>query len=165
MTNVDFYHLTKSSADVALPVLLSKSLEAGKKAVVSSTPSGLAPLSSALWSHGHVNGGATPGAVNGEQGSWLPHGVVGKDDDDAELCPIWFRGDQSDDPINAEFAFFLDGIALDGVEKFDRVFILFDGQDAAAVDQARRQWKSMKDAGHQLNYWTQDGAGKWQKTK
>jgi DNA polymerase-3 subunit chi len=165
MTDVDFYHLTKSSADEALPILLSKSVEAGKKAVVSSAPSGLASLSSALWSHGHVNGGAAPGANNGEQGSWLPHGVAGKDDNDVELCPIWFRGDQSDDAINADFAFFLDGIALEGVENFARVFILFDGQDDDAVDQARRQWKSMQDAGHQLNYWTQDGAGEWQKTK
>jgi DNA polymerase-3 subunit chi len=160
MTDIAFYHLTASPADKALPLLLEKTMGAGKKAVVSSAPSELTSLSAAIWSHGHSNGGSAGG-----QGSWIPHGIAGKDDDDAELCPIWFRADGGEDPINADFAFYLDGLAPEGTDKYDRIFILFNGRDDDAVDEARRQWKSLQDAGHQLSYWTQDNAGSWQKTK
>ena len=163
MTDIAFYHLTSSGADDALPQLLSKTVAAGKKAMVVSDPNGIVPLSTALWTYGHqpnMRGGAAYGGA----GSWLPHGIAGKDDDDASLCPIWFAGNKAENSNNAEFAFYLDGHNPQSVDAFDRVFVMFNGLDDAAVTSARDQWKGLRDEGHDLSYWTQDDRGKWEKT-
>ena len=167
MTDIAFYHLTSSTEEDALPLLLNKTMAAGKKAVVSSRASSMANLSSAVWSFGHMASGRK-GITYGGDGSWLPHGIAGKDDDDAALCPIWFSGDTEKNLNNAEFGFFLDGqepsSMLESNEQLDRIFILFNGLDDNAVTRARVQWKSLRDQGHDLSYWTQDDSGKWQKT-
>ena len=48
------------------------------------------------------------------------------------------------------------------MQEFDRVFDLFDGNDAAAVQAARERWKTAKAAGHKLAY-QQQGARGWEK--
>lgn len=167
MTDIAFYHLTASSQDDALPILLNKTIAAGKKAVVASNPKVMQNLSSSVWSYGHISSGRGGGS-NGGEGSWLAHGISGKDDDDAALCPIWFSGDTGQNLNNAEFGFFLDGQGPSGLAEndvqLDRVFILFNGLDDTAVSHARDQWKALREQGHDLSYWTQDDAGKWQKT-
>ena len=163
MTDIAFYHMTASEAQDALPQLLNKTVAAGKKAVVASRPDHISTLSSALWSYGHVQGGQGRPSYGGE-GSWLAHGIAGKDDDDADLCPIWFAGEQDHNPISAEFSFYLDGVNPEQAARFDRVFILFNGLDDHAVTTARAQWKSLRGDGHQLSYWTQDDRGAWKKT-
>jgi len=61
MTEVAFYHLTRSSLEQALPKLLEKTLAAGKRAVVRvGSPARAEALNVALWSN--------------EASSWLPHG-------------------------------------------------------------------------------------------
>ena len=163
MTDIAFYHLTASDAADALPQLINKTLAAGKKALVSSSQSHIATLSTALWSHGHT-APAQGRPSYGGQGSWLPHGIAGKDEDDAALCPIWFSGEFQDNPIAAEFSFYLDGMTPQNAGGFDRIFILFNGLDDAAVTTARTQWKSLREEGHDLSYWTQDDSGAWKKT-
>ena len=64
--------------------------------------------------------------------SWLPHGIAGKDDDDAALCPIWLSGETQDNPIAAEFVFYLDGMTPQNAGGFDRIFIFFNGLDDTA---------------------------------
>ena len=102
------------------------------------------------------------------KGSWLAHGIAGKDDEDAALCPIWFSGASGQNLNNAEFSFFLDGQdplqLTENNAKFDRIFILFNGLDDAAVTLARTQWKGLSEQEHDLSYWTQDDDGKWQKS-
>ncbi len=163
MTDIAFYHLTASSADDALPQLLSKTVAAGKKAMVVSNKNGMMALSAALWSYGHANN-ERKGMPSYAEGSWLPHGLEGKDNDDASLCPIWFSGEVASNQNNAEFAFYLDEHVPQDVGAFDRVFVLFNGLDDAAVTSARSQWKDLRAAGHALSYWTQDDRGKWEKT-
>ena len=41
--------------------------------------------------------------------------------------------------------------------------LIFDGRDPAAVDAARAQWTHAKAAGHDVTYWQQSPAGKWEK--
>ena len=48
------------------------------------------------------------------------------------------------------------------VAALERVCILFDGHDGAALDQARGQWKALTDAGCSAQYWAQEG-GRWTK--
>ena len=162
MANMAFYHLTRSSAAEALPLLLQKTLAAEKRALVCCDLDQAALFSSALWSFGggSFGGGASGGGAYGE-GSWLPHGVKGKDDADADICPIWFSDAPENNQNNASFMFFINGIAPDHTDGMERVFILFDGNSEAAVTNARQQWKALREDGHDLSYWQQDDAGRW----
>jgi DNA polymerase-3 subunit chi len=145
-----FYHMTMSSAESVLPKLMEKTLQKGKRALICCKKEQMKLLSAALWSS--------------RQNSWLPHGSAGQDDDDAALCPIWLAGGIDDNPNQASFFFFLNSVRPDGLEQAERVFILFDGRDDEAVGAARGQWKTLKGAGHELSYWTEDNTGKWSET-
>jgi len=147
MAAVAFYHLTRHGADEALSPLLVKTMAAGKRAVVCCDEARLGQFSTAIWSR--------------QPESWLPHGVAGKDDEDAGICPIWLTGDVSANPNDATFFFFLDGQTPQLTDQAERAFVLFDGHLEAAVAEARAQWKTLKEAGHELSYWQQEDTGRW----
>lgn len=134
----------------ALPQLVAKTLAAEKRALICCAKTMVQQLSSALWGFG--------------QDSWLPHGIAGVDEGRASLCPIWFTDDAGDNANQAGFIFLLNGMEHDASAEVERVFILFDGGDESAVASARNQWKTMREDGHELSYWTQDNLGKWAKT-
>jgi DNA polymerase-3 subunit chi len=145
VTEIGFYHLTRTGSDRALPRLLARTLAAGGRATVRCpSPERLAAIDAALWE------------VPGE---WLPHGsaAVG----DAELQPIWLTT-ADDAPNGARFLFLVEGVESGRLDAFDRVFDLFDGRDEAAVAAARLRWKAARGAGHALTYWRQTGEG-WEK--
>jgi DNA polymerase-3 subunit chi len=144
MTQIGFYHLTRSTLAQALPQLLVRTLAAGQRAlVVGSNTAALDTLSAALW--------AQPG--------WLPHGSAAEGDSD--LQPIWLSIEA--EPLNgARYLFLVDGAESDRVKDYDRVFDLFDGTSPDAVAAARVRWKTAKDAGHSLAYWQQTESS-WQK--
>ncbi len=48
------------------------------------------------------------------------------------------------------------------VMAMERVCVLFDGNDAAAVQAARIQWKTLTDAGCPAQYWSEE-SGRWEK--
>ncbi len=146
MAQVGFYHLTRAGADAALPALLGRTLAGGERAlVVCGTDERVAALDTALW--------LCP------QPDWLPHGTAA--DGDPAAQPIWIS--VRDEPANgARFLFLLDGTEGGALDRFVRVFDLFDGRDEAAVAAARRRWSAAKAAGHELTYWQQTERG-WQK--
>jgi DNA polymerase-3 subunit chi len=146
MSEIGFYHLTRTPMDQALPKLLGRVLAQGARAVVRvGEPERLAALDSSLWLC------ADP--------DWLPHGTP--QTGQAELQPIWLTT-EDEAPNGARFLFLVDGADSARLGEFDRVFDLFDGQDDAAVAAARRRWSAAKAAGHVLTYW-QQGARGWEK--
>lgn len=146
MSEIGFYHLTRSTLEQALPQLLARTLAAGERAVVvCRDPARLAALDQALWDCAEPN--------------WLPHGTAA--DGDAELQPIWLAADDTA-PNGARFLFLVDGASSARLDAFARVFDLFDGNDAAAVQEARVRWAAAKAAGHALSYWQQGPRG-WAK--
>lgn len=144
MTEIGFYHLTRTGAEDALPQLLNRTLAAGQRAVVRSPlPARISQIDAALW----------------ESKDFLPHGTAA--DGDAEIQPIWLTtGD--DTPNGAKFLFVLDGAPAADLSAYDRVFDLFDGNDDAQVQNARARWSAAKAAGHALTYWQQGPRG-WEK--
>jgi len=144
MTEIGFYHLTRSTLAQALPQLLARTLAAGQRALVlGSNVAGLDALSTALW--------AQPG--------WLPHGLAS--DGDPDLQPIWLTTEA--EPLNgARYLFLVDGAETDRLKDYDRAFDLFDGNNPESVAAARIRWKAAKDAGHTLAYWQQTESS-WQK--
>lgn len=146
MTEVGFYHLTRSSLIQALPQLLGRTLAAGQRAIVRCPDAKrVAALDQALWDVAEPD--------------WLPHGTEA--DGDADLQPIWLAADDTA-PNGARFLFLVDGASSDRLGDFDRVFDLFDGTDDNAVVAARARWKTAREAGHSLVYWQQGPRG-WEK--
>ncbi len=144
MTEIGFYHLTRSGAEDALPQLLHRTLATGQRAVVRSPHAErISQIDAVLW----------------ESQDFLPHGTIA--DGDAEMQPIWLTTGE-DTPNGAKFLFLLDGTVASDLAVYDRVFDLFDGNDAAQVQAARTRWSAAKSAGHALTYWQQGPRG-WEK--
>jgi DNA polymerase-3 subunit chi len=144
MSDVGFYHLTRTGAERALPQLLNLTLAAGQRAVVRcGSAERVAAMDAALW----------------ESADFLPHGTAA--DGDAAIQPIWLTT-EDENPNGAAFLFLLDGADGGDLARYDRVFDLFDGNDAAHVQAARERWRAAKAAGHALAYWQQGERG-WEK--
>jgi DNA polymerase-3 subunit chi len=143
MAEIGFYHLTRTTADAALPPLLGRTLASGQRAVVRCGDAAhLAALDRALW--------LCP------EPDWLPHGGPGTD---AALQPILLTL-EDERPNGARFLFLLEGARAASLDDWQRVFDLFDGTDDAALAGARRRWSEAKAGGHALTYWEQ-GPGGW----
>ena len=147
MSEIAFYHLQKWPLERALPKLLEKTLEAGKRAVVmAGSEDRVEALNGLLWTYG--------------RDSWLPHGSV-RDGSPGEQ-PIWLTADD-ENPNGSQFLFLTDGATSANVGDYQRCFELFDGNDPAAVEAARGRWTAYKEAGHTLAYWQQTAEGSWAK--
>ncbi|QQR69490.1 MAG: DNA polymerase III subunit chi [Alphaproteobacteria bacterium] len=148
MTDIRFYHLTRTPLEHALPDLLTKTLDKGWRAVVrTSSPERCEALTQALWT-------ARPD-------SFLPHG--NRQDGEAARQPIWLT-DQDDNPNGATVLFLTDGASLADATGYNLICDLFDGRDPEAVQAARARWKERQTAGHSLTYWRQEERG-WQEVK
>lgn len=146
MAEIGFYHLTRTSLDVALPKLLGRVLATGGRAVVkAASEERVAALDTALW--------LCPDP------EWLPHGT--RATGEADLQPIWLTTDD-EAPNGARHLFLVEGVTSARLDAFERVFDLFDGRDEDAVAAARTRWTAAKADGHALTYWRQTERG-WEK--
>jgi len=147
MGEVYFYHLTRSPLEVTLPDLLEKSRARGWNVVIKGNSSDrLKWLDDRLWSAGGAD--------------FLPHGLAGgpQDGDQPVLLTL-----TDDIPNGAKILMAIDGaeISPETPARYQRVCVLFDGNDAASLDIARGQWKTLTDAGCAARYWAQEDSG-WQ---
>lgn len=143
-----FYHLTRRPLEATLPMLLGKAREAGWRVVVRGRDANhLAWLDEKLWL--------------GPEDDFLPHGLAGGPHDAAQ--PILLTTGRGR-PNDAACLMAVDGaeVGADEVQTLDRTCILFDGNDDAAVQAARVQWKTLTLAGCSAQYWSEE-SGRWQK--
>jgi DNA polymerase-3 subunit chi len=143
-----FYHLTRRPLQETLPVLLQKARSAGWRIVVRGQMADrMNWLDDCLW--------------QGSADSFLAHGLAGGPHD--ALQPILLTTSQ-DNVAGVECLMSVDGsvVTPEEVETLQRVCILFDGTDPAAVEQARGQWKSLTGAGCSAQYWSEE-SGRWEK--
>ena len=147
MPQVDFYHLTQSELSDALVMLIEKSRQAGRKALVHCPRPAAEVIDDDLWTR--------------KPDSWLPHGL--DEGDGASHAVAWIVSTGRANPIAAEFMFLLHGAEREDMAGFERVFNLFDGRSEAQVGQARGQWAALRgQADTQMRYFAQDEAGKWE---
>ena len=147
MSRVDFYHLQKQTLEDVLPKLLEKAYAMQKNILVKvGNDERVEFLNSHLWTYAEA--------------SFIPHGS--KKDGFAAQQPIWLTSGD-DNPNQACLLFLVDGakISLDELQKFERVFNIFDGNDNTSLTQARAFWKELKSAAIDVYYWKQDENGKW----
>jgi DNA polymerase III subunit chi len=144
--SVLFYHLTQSPLETTVRALLIRSYGLGWRVVVRS-PSleRLDFLDRALWL--------------GPEDEFLPHGRGGGSHDADQPILLTERPDVPSQ-INALMA--LDGASVmtEEIAKLERVWILFDGGDEAALNRAREQWRLFSEIGVGAQYWSEDG-GRW----
>jgi DNA polymerase-3 subunit chi len=147
VTEVLFYHLDRLPLERVLPDLLERSLERGWRAVVQvATDERLEALDAHLWTY--------------REESFLPHGTK-KDGRAAEQPVFLTTGD--DNPNAAQVRFLADGTDVEDFAPYQRIVILFHGNETESVEQARAKWKAVKAAGHDATYWQQNDRGRWEK--
>lgn len=147
MTEVLFYHLQNRPLEAILPALLEKCLERGWRVVIeASSPERCEALDALLWTY--------------RDESFLPHGTWR--DANAAHHPIVLAAETTN-PNNANVRFAVDGADIGPAGDFDRVVLMFDGNDSEALDNARASWRSVKAQGHEATYWQQSENGRWER--
>ncbi len=143
MAQFGFYHLTRTPLEPALFQLLEKALASGQRALVlASSAERVEALSRALWT-------LVPD-------SFLPHGTAA--DGPVEAQPI-LLSHQPDFRNGASVLVLVDGAEAEPPPEIERVLVLFDGGDEAALGQARQLWQRWRAAGAGLVYWQQAERG------
>ena len=148
MTEVLFYHLHRQPLERVLPTLLEKSLERGWRVVVqSSSEERVEALDAHLWTF--------------TEDSFLPHGTWREAE--AREQPVLLTVND-DNPNGATVRFLIDGAGIPAdAAAYARIVLLFDGNDADAVDAARTRWSEAKAQGFDVTYWQPDEQGRWQR--
>ena len=148
MTEVLFYHLQGRTIEQVLPPLLEKSLARGWRVVVQAGSEERADaLDGHLWTY--------------RDDSFLPHATWRVAD--AAQQPIILTAEASN-PNAASVRFLIDNAALPvDAENYERLVLVFDGEDDDAVAMAREAWKQCKARGFEATYWQADADGRWQR--
>ncbi|TQM92566.1 MAG: DNA polymerase III subunit chi [Roseinatronobacter sp.] len=143
-----FYHVTRNPLEVTVANLLTRAVGQGMRVAVRARDQArLEWLDAHLWL--------------GDKASFLPHGLAGGAHDADQ--PILLTT-QTTSPNNAQIVMTIDAAEAhpEEVEHLERLWILFDGNDPAAVAHARGQWKAITAAGVIAEYWSED-SGRWEK--
>ena len=148
MTEVLFYHLQRQPLERVLPSLLERSLERGWRVVVqASSDERIDALDAHLWTYRDDN--------------FLPHGTA-KEADIADQPILLTTAEHN--PNGAKVRFLIDGAAVPAdAADYDRIVLIFDGEDEDAVAAARVSWGEIKAKGFEATYWQPDEQGRWVK--
>ncbi|MEG3143980.1 DNA polymerase III subunit chi [Sphingomonas sp. RT2P30] len=141
---VDFYHLTVTPLDRALPQIAEKVLaNGGRLLLVAESEAQRSALDKLLWSY------------NPE--SFLPHACAGGEGDANQPILLAETPVATNAARNIALA---DGIWRDEALGFERAFHFFDGERIA---EARLAWKALAERdGVERRYWKQNDAGRWE---
>ncbi|QNE05925.1 DNA polymerase III subunit chi [Croceicoccus marinus] len=145
MARVDFYHLTRDSAEAALAMLAGKALGAGQRMmVVSADPAQRSAISRRLW----------------EAPGFLANGEAGGEDDARQPVLIGDAPGAANAAANgAGIVALADGQWRDEALSFDRALLLFN---EATIADARSCWRALgQQEKVERHYWSQDSSGRW----
>jgi DNA polymerase-3 subunit chi len=131
-----------------LPGLLERSLERGWRVVVqSSSEERVDALDAHLWTF--------------REDSFLPHGT--HREMTAAHQPVLLTVEDHN-PNGAAVRFLIDRAPVpEDAELYERVVLLFDGEDDEAVAEAQQRSEAAKARGFAVTYWQADGEGRWQR--
>lgn len=139
-----FYHLTRSGPEEVLALILPRALAQGWRVMLRSPDEARRErLDAKLW-------------LEPEDG-FLPHGLEGGDSDADQPVLIGMGA-----AVNgASGVVLLDGAdPVPGEETLERIWVLFDGADEAAVQSARGLWTRLTGLGMAAQYWSEE-TGRW----
>jgi DNA polymerase III subunit chi len=148
MTEILFYQLKGQSLEQVLPPLIQKSLERGwRVAIQAASDERVEALDAHLWTW--------------RDDVFLPHGTW-RDAEAAEQ-PVLLAVDAKN-PNRAVVRFLVEGASMPGdAAAYQRLVVLFDGEDPEALEEARARWSKAKEEGFEVTYWLTDKNGRWQR--
>jgi DNA polymerase-3 subunit chi len=146
MAMVLFYHLTRGTVEDTVTNLLARAHGQGWRVMLRGPDAArLDRLDQWLWLY--------------PPEGFLPHGRAGGAHDADQPVLIGTGA-----AVNGARALMLvDGAvaSVDEAMAMERVWLLFEGADPAAVEAARGEWRRLTEAGIPAQYWSDDG-GRWQ---
>ncbi len=138
---IDFYHLSATPIERALPGLCEKVLAGEGRLVVVADEAQLGMLDSELWAY--------------SPDSFLPHG---RSDGPAPEAQSILLSPVAEAPNGARNLAIADGKWREEALGFDRIFYFFG---AETLDAARAAWRALEERPEtERRYWKQEG-GKW----
>jgi DNA polymerase-3 subunit chi len=148
MTEILFYHLQRQSLERVLPTLIEKSLERGWRVVVqAAAEERIEALDAHLWTF--------------RDDSFLPHGTW-RESTVSEQPVVLTIHDHN--PNGAVVRFLIDGAPMPvDAAAYQRIVLIFDGDDSEAVAAARERWTEGRAQGFDVTYWQTDEQGRWQR--
>jgi DNA polymerase-3 subunit chi len=150
MTETLFYHLERRELNDVLPGMIEKSLERGWRAVIRTDSAERSDaLDTLLWTYNDQ--------------SFLAHAQSG--DGDPRRQPVLITV-EDENPNGAQILFLVGGVmptAWDRLGDLTRIVLMFDGRDSNALAAARAAWKDARAAGHDVTYWKESPAGRFEK--
>ncbi len=149
-----FYCLERKSIEDILPGLLERTIERGWRAVVrTDSKERMNALDNHLWTFSDQ--------------SFLAHGTEGTDH--SSLQPVYLT--TGEENPNTSSVLFLAGGEVPSQWQaprfagYARIVLLFNGQDEEILAAARTSWREALAGGHQVAFWRQNPAGKWEQHK
>lgn len=143
-----FYHLAGDAPETLLPALIGKALEQGLRvAVRGRARARMEALDLQLW----------------RSEGFLPHGVAGGPHDaDQPVLLVWDATPAAElaNRPGCLIALEASPVAAAEARALERLCIVFDGGDPAAIEAARAQWRDLTAAGIEAEYWNRAG-GRW----
>ena len=150
VVQIDFYHLRDADLTTPLAMLAHKTVASGHKLLILAQKDSHLAISERLWTF--------------RPDSFLAHAA--DENEGHENAQIWLTSDVAVNLIGARFLALTSGLEPPQVQKFDRVFNLFDGTSEVAVSAARESWKRWSGtADVTCRYFAQDDQGRWSKKK
>ncbi|MDE3116706.1 MAG: DNA polymerase III subunit chi [Pseudomonadota bacterium] len=152
MTETLFYHLERRGLDEALPGLVEKTLQRGWRALIRADSAERASaIDTLLWTYNDQ--------------SFLPHALEGAGEAARQPALITLEEGNAN---NADVMFLIGGArpldwSGDLAKSLTRIVLMFDGRDPEMLTAARTAWKEAKAAGHDVTYWKENAAGKFEK--
>jgi DNA polymerase-3 subunit chi len=148
MTEMLFYHLQGQKLEGVLTPLLAKSIERGWTVIVQgASEERIEALDAHLWTF--------------RDDGFLPHGTWREPD--AATQPVLLTVNDGN-PNAASVRFLIDGAPVPAnAAAYQRIVLLFNGDDEDAVATARAHWADAKAKGFETTYWQPDEQGRWAK--
>ena len=148
MTELWLYHLQGQKLEGVLPTLLEKSLQRGWRVIVQgASEERMEALDAHLWTY--------------RDDGFLPHGTWRESE--APMQPVLLTVNEGN-PNGAQVRFLIDGAPVPAdAAAYQRIVLLFDGQDEEAVAAARAHWTEAKAKGFEATYWQGDEQGRWRR--
>ena len=147
MSEVFFYHLTKTTLEIALPKILERALsEKWSIEIRTSANTNLDEISNAIW--------------RGPEESFLPHCL--EDHEDLQDYPIVLCKSPLKDWRDCLIVVGQADLKENEVKNYKRICLIFDAKIEAELSKARKSWKKLSDEGINTAYWTEE-EGRWVK--
>lgn len=147
MSEVFFYHLTKTTLEIALPKILERALsEKWSIEIRTSANTNLDEISNAIW--------------RGPEESFLPHCL--EDHEDLQDYPIVLCKSPLKDWRDCLIVVGQADLKENEVKNYKRICLIFDAKIEVELSKARKSWKKLSEEGINTNYWAED-KGRWVK--